>query len=31
MEYVRFGLTGMKVSRICPGCMSYRGPTECRP
>jgi aryl-alcohol dehydrogenase-like predicted oxidoreductase len=23
MEYVRFGNTGMKVSRICLGCMSY--------
>jgi aryl-alcohol dehydrogenase-like predicted oxidoreductase len=23
MEYVRFGSTGMKVSRICLGCMSY--------
>src|SRR3954464_3891139 len=28
MEYVRFGATGMKVSRICLGCMSYGGPTE---
>ena len=28
MEYVRFGFTGMKVSRICLGCMSYGGPTE---
>jgi aryl-alcohol dehydrogenase-like predicted oxidoreductase len=28
MEYVRFGNTGMKVSRICLGCMSYGGPTE---
>jgi aryl-alcohol dehydrogenase-like predicted oxidoreductase len=28
MEYVRFGSTGMKVSRICLGCMSYGGPTE---
>ncbi len=26
MEYVRFGSTGMKVSRICLGCMSYGGP-----
>src|SRR6266849_4761284 len=28
MEYVRFGSTGMKVSRICLGCMSYGRPTE---
>jgi aryl-alcohol dehydrogenase-like predicted oxidoreductase len=28
MEYIRFGNTGMKVSRICLGCMSYGGPTE---
>ncbi len=28
MEYVRFGSTGMKDSRICLGCMSYGGPTE---
>ena len=28
MEYVRFGSTGMKVSRICLGCMSYGGPNE---
>jgi 1-deoxyxylulose-5-phosphate synthase len=28
MEYVRFGSTGMKVSRICLGCMSYGGPSE---
>ncbi len=27
MEYVRLGSTGMKVSRICLGCMSYGGPT----
>ena len=26
MEYTRFGNTGMKVSRICLGCMSYGGP-----
>ena len=26
MEYVRFGNTGMKVSRICLGTMSYGGP-----
>jgi aryl-alcohol dehydrogenase-like predicted oxidoreductase len=28
MEYVRFGSTGMKISRICLGCMSYGKPTE---
>lgn len=28
MDYVRFGSTGLKVSRICLGCMSYGGPTE---
>jgi 1-deoxyxylulose-5-phosphate synthase len=28
MEYVRFGSTGTKVSRICLGCMSYGQPTE---
>ncbi len=28
MEYIRFGNTGMKVSRICLGCMSYGRPTE---
>jgi 1-deoxyxylulose-5-phosphate synthase len=28
MEYIRFGSTGMQVSRICLGCMSYGGPTE---
>ena len=28
MDYVRFGSTGMKVSRICLGCMSYGQPTE---
>jgi aryl-alcohol dehydrogenase-like predicted oxidoreductase len=27
MEYVRFGSTGLKVSRICLGCMSYGQPT----
>ncbi|KAJ1565976.1 hypothetical protein HK096_005554 [Nowakowskiella sp. JEL0078] len=26
MEYVRFGNTGLKVSRICVGCMSYGSP-----
>ena len=28
MEYVRFGNTGMKVSRICLGWMSYGDPTK---
>ncbi len=28
MEYIRLGSTGMKVSRICLGCMSYGGPSE---
>ena len=28
MEYVRFGSTGLKVSRICLGCMSYGQPTS---
>jgi aryl-alcohol dehydrogenase-like predicted oxidoreductase len=28
MEYARFGATGMKVSRICLGTMSYGGPNE---
>ena len=28
MEYVRFGSTGLKVSRMCLGCMSYGGPSE---
>jgi 1-deoxyxylulose-5-phosphate synthase len=28
MEYIRFGSTGLKVSRICLGCMSYGGPNE---
>jgi len=28
MEYTRLGSTGMKVSRICPGCMSFGQPTE---
>jgi hypothetical protein len=30
MEYVRFGNTGMKVSRICLGCMSYGKSAEGR-
>ncbi len=28
MEYIRLGTTGLKVSRICLGCMSYGQPTE---
>ncbi len=28
MEYVRLGSTGLKVSRICLGCMSYGRPTD---
>jgi aryl-alcohol dehydrogenase-like predicted oxidoreductase len=28
MEYARFGSTGMKVSRICLGCMSYGEPND---
>ena len=28
MEYARLGSTGMKVSRICLGCMSYGQPSE---
>ena len=28
MDYVRFGSTGLKVSRICLGCMSYGQPKE---
>ena len=31
MEYVRFGATGLKVSKICLGCMSFGQPTEQRP
>src|ERR1700735_610737 len=32
MEYVNLGKTGLKVSRICLGCMSYgEGPTVIRP
>ena len=26
MDYVNFGKTGLKVSRICLGCMSYGAP-----
>ncbi len=28
MEFVRFGSTGLKVSRLCLGCMSYGGPNQ---
>lgn len=28
MDYVRLGSTGMKVSHICLGCMSYGGPNQ---
>lgn len=28
MEYIRLGTTGLKVSRICLGCMSYGAPTK---
>ncbi|HTJ13699.1 MAG TPA: aldo/keto reductase [Dinghuibacter sp.] len=28
MEYTRFGHTGLKVSRICLGCMTYGKPTD---
>jgi 1-deoxyxylulose-5-phosphate synthase len=31
MEYVRLGATGLKVSRICLGCMSFGQPNENRP
>ena len=31
MEYIRFGATGLKVSRICLGCMSYGEPMDNRP
>lgn len=31
MEYTRFGATGLKVSRICLGCMSFGEPNEQRP
>ena len=28
MEYIRFGNTGLKVSKICLGCMTYGQPTD---
>lgn len=28
MKYVRFGNSGLKVSKLCLGCMSYGAPTE---
>ena len=31
MEYVRLGSTGMKVSRICLGCLSFGKPTDMWP
>jgi 1-deoxyxylulose-5-phosphate synthase len=31
MDYVRLGNTGLKVSRICLGCMSFGQPNEQRP
>lgn len=31
METIRFGSTGLKVSKICLGCMSYGEPSEQRP
>jgi aryl-alcohol dehydrogenase-like predicted oxidoreductase len=31
MEYVRLGSTGLKVSRICLGCMSYGDPDQALP
>jgi len=31
MDYIRLGSTGMKVSRICLGCMSFGQPNEQRP
>ncbi|WP_253913134.1 aldo/keto reductase [Pseudoruegeria sp. HB172150] len=31
MDYVRFGSTGMQVSRLCFGSMSFGKPTELRP
>ena len=31
MEYVRFGGTGLRVSRLCLGCLTYGRPTEQHP
>ena len=31
MEYARLGATGLKVSRICLGCMSYGDPDRTDP
>jgi aryl-alcohol dehydrogenase-like predicted oxidoreductase len=31
MEYIRLGATGLKVSRICLGCMSFGEPNQQRP
>jgi aryl-alcohol dehydrogenase-like predicted oxidoreductase len=31
MDHVRFGSTGLQVSRLCFGCMSFGAPTELRP
>jgi aryl-alcohol dehydrogenase-like predicted oxidoreductase len=31
MEYIRLGSTGLKVSRVCLGCMSYGLPNESNP
>jgi aryl-alcohol dehydrogenase-like predicted oxidoreductase len=31
MEYVNLGKTGLKVSRICLGCMSYGAPATGKP
>ena len=28
MQYIRFGNTGLVVSRLCLGCMTYGKPTE---
>jgi aryl-alcohol dehydrogenase-like predicted oxidoreductase len=31
MEYVNLGNTGLKVSRICLGCMTYGSPATGKP